>query len=85
MLQKSWARYKHKEKVADYQCIDRMVRSQQKALEELRLESEELYREAIQPDINLLPFCAKGPVATPPIKNYESPDGEYIDTSKKWD
>nr|CAD7461458.1 unnamed protein product [Timema tahoe] len=35
-------------------------------------------------DPKLIPFKACGPVRTPPIKDYESPDGEYIDVSKKW-
>lgn len=30
------------------------------------------------------PFTVCGPVRTPPIKGYDSPDGEYIDISKKW-
>jgi Mitochondrial ribosomal protein L28. len=31
-----------------------------------------------------IPFTLKGPVRTPLIKDYDSPDGEYIDVSKKW-
>jgi predicted membrane-bound dolichyl-phosphate-mannose-protein mannosyltransferase len=31
-----------------------------------------------------LPFTVRGPVKTPPIKGYDSPDGEYSDVSKKW-
>lgn len=65
--------------------IDRILSSQQKALDELRKESEELYLEAVQLDHEIFPFTASGPKITPPIKNYESPDGEYIDISKKWD
>lgn len=61
------------------------MQSQRKALQELRLESEELYQEAIQPDMSLLPVTVKGPVTTPPIQNYDSPDGEYILEAKKWD
>lgn len=38
-----------------------------------------------QPDPQLIPFTAKGPVETPVIENYDSPDGEYLDISKKWD
>lgn len=65
--------------------IDSIMRSQQKALDELRMESEELYQEAIKPDMHLLPFNSAGPVSTPPIDNYESPDGEYINITKKFD
>lgn len=85
LLHKEWARYKHDERIQDLLLIDRILQSQQKALSELRKESEELYQEAIQKDLNLLPFTANGPVSTPPIENYDSPDGEYIDISKKWD
>lgn len=84
-LEKKWATYKMKEKLADLQVIDRLLHAQEKALSELRFESEELYQEAIQPDIQLVPFHAVGPVSTPAIEKYESPDGEYIDVSKKYE
>lgn len=71
--------------MADFQTIDRLVELQFKALEELRLESEELYQAAIQPDEKLVPFKTKGPVSTPPIKDYDSPDGDYLVEIKKWD
>ncbi|XP_054092108.1 39S ribosomal protein L40, mitochondrial [Zeugodacus cucurbitae] len=85
LLIKQWAKYKHQEKVSDFQTLDRLLQSQNRALDELRKESEELYQEAIQPDMTLLPITIKGPVATPPIKNYVSPDGDYIRENKKWD
>ncbi|EDV95095.1 39S ribosomal protein L40, mitochondrial [Drosophila grimshawi] len=85
LLKKEWARYKHDEKVADFQIIDRLVQSQNKALEELRRESEELYQAAIEVDMKLLPVSVKGPVATPPIKNYVSPDGDYVHQAMKWE
>lgn len=84
-LIREWSIYKNKQKVTDLQLMDQVILSQKKALAELRLESEELYQEAIQPDISLIPFFSKGPVATPPIEKYESPDGEYNDISRKWD
>ncbi|XP_055533047.1 39S ribosomal protein L40, mitochondrial [Wyeomyia smithii] len=85
LLEKQWAKYKMQEKLADYQAIDRVLAAQTKALNELRLESEELYQQAIQPDQALLPLKVEGPVSTPPLTGYEMPDGEYIDVSKKWD
>ncbi|XP_034663586.1 39S ribosomal protein L40, mitochondrial [Drosophila subobscura] len=85
LLKKEWARYKHDERVADFQIIDRLVQSQNKALEELRRESEDLYQAAIEVDLQLLPVTLKGPVSTPPIKNYASPDGDYIHQSMKWE
>ncbi|XP_044730029.1 39S ribosomal protein L40, mitochondrial [Chrysoperla carnea] len=85
LLEKQWARYKREQHLKDIQMFDRIMQSQQKALDELRKESEELYQEAIQMDLTLLPYTTKGPVRTPAIKSYESPDGEYIDISRKWD
>ncbi|KAJ6638269.1 39S ribosomal protein L40, mitochondrial [Pseudolycoriella hygida] len=85
LLEKSWARYQLQEKLRDYKIIDRVQRAQQKALQELRFESKELYDQAIQIDPNLVPIHVDGPTATPAIDNYESPDGEYVNISKKWD
>ncbi|PSN33246.1 39S ribosomal protein L40 [Blattella germanica] len=84
LLQKEWSRYKRKQHLKDIQMIDRLIFSQQKALDELRKESEELYQAAIQINPLQLPFITHGPVYTPPIKDYDSPDGEYSDISKKW-
>lgn len=88
--------------LSDLQTIDRLGFCQQKALDELRKESEELYQEAIQVsvsdfiqlmpengwlfqfDFHLIPFTSVGPVETPVIENYNVPDGEYQDVSKKW-
>lgn len=87
LLEKRWARHKQQEKLEQYQQLDRLLGAQDKALLELRFESEQLYEEAIQPDFGLLPFVCDGPVATPaPTQTrYESPDGDYQDISKKWD
>lgn len=86
LLEKAWARHKQQEKLAQYQQLDRLIGAQEKALLELRYESEALHAEAIQPDFGLLPFVSDGPVATPAQSaNYDSPDGEYVDVSKKWE
>lgn len=85
LLFKKWTTYKIKQQLADIKLCDRLLLSQQFALDQLKNESEELYNAAIQLDENLIPFRSKGPVETPPIKSYDSPDGEYIDVSKKWD
>ncbi|XP_059471169.1 large ribosomal subunit protein mL40 [Neocloeon triangulifer] len=84
LLLKEWSKYKMKLKLLDIQLLDRAIMSQQKALDELRLESEELYQEAVQMDLNVMPFTIKGPTHTPAIKDYDSPDGEYTDISKDW-
>lgn len=85
MLIKEWSKYRNEQKMADLQQLDQLYLSQTKALNELRAESEDLYQEAIQPDLSFIPFYAKAPVATPPMDKYDSPDGEYIDISKKWE
>lgn len=48
LVYKEWTRCKKKQSMNDMQMIDRLVFSQQKALDELRQESEELYQAAIQ-------------------------------------
>ncbi|XP_063991678.1 large ribosomal subunit protein mL40 [Diachasmimorpha longicaudata] len=85
LLLKEWTRYKQHEHLTDIQMIDTAVLSQQKALDELRSESEELYQAAIQLDLSFLPHNVQGPVSTPPIRGYNTPDGEYIDITKKYD
>lgn len=85
LLNKEWARFKHNSKVADFQTVDRILQSEMRALEELRTESEDLYQQAIQPDSTLIPITVVGPVSTPPIKGYDSPDGEYVNLRKNWE
>lgn len=82
---KTWTKYKHNEHFFNLQVINDLEYSQQRALNELREVSEELYQAAIGIDESLLPYQLTGPVETPPIENYQSPDGEYLDISKKWD
>lgn len=65
--------------------LDNVMLSQQKALDELRAESKELYEEAVQPDVSLIPHITKGPLNSIAIPNYEMPDGDYIDVTKKYD
>lgn len=48
LLQKKWNTYKTQQHLADVQALDSIMYSQQRALDELRAESEELYQEAIQ-------------------------------------
>ncbi|XP_011261073.1 39S ribosomal protein L40, mitochondrial isoform X2 [Camponotus floridanus] len=47
LLQKEWSRYKTQQHLNNVQIIDSIFYSQQKALDELRAESEQLYQEAI--------------------------------------
>ena len=35
-------------------------------------------------DPEFVPCTVAGPVYTPPIKDYETPDGEYVDKTKSY-
>lgn len=73
VLQKEWSRYQSFQKRELHGICLQLIKSQNLALKELRTESETLYQAAIQPDETLLPISIKGPVLTPPIKNYDIP------------
>ncbi|XP_031219255.1 39S ribosomal protein L40, mitochondrial [Mastomys coucha] len=82
LLLKRWALYKQQEHELERDTIRAMVEAQQEALEELKLESTELYDEAIKRDTSLFPFEKEGPHYTPPIPNYQAPEGRYNDITK---
>ncbi|EEB17294.1 mitochondrial 50S ribosomal protein L40, putative [Pediculus humanus corporis] len=81
---REWSKVKSNEMKSDIMLINRLITSQKQALNELRLESEELYQAAVRIDEKLIPFQFNGPSETPPLENYPICDGEYIDISKKW-
>lgn len=85
LLQKEQSRYTFNVISKELRMLDRILASQHKALEELRLESEELYQAAIQMDFSYIPCEIKGPVETPPIKGYVAEEGDFHDVSKKWE
>lgn len=62
---------------------DKIMITQQNALDELKKENVGLYEAAIMFDPELIPMSFKGPVATPPIENYIQ-DGEYKDTTQSF-
>ena len=64
------------------EAVGLALEAQREALEELKLESQELYQAAMKPDPLLFPFTREGPVNTPPIQNYDAPDGKYNDITK---
>lgn len=68
--------------MAEMQAVELALKAQTEALEELKLESEELYHASLKPDTLLFPFTHEGPVHTPPIKEYEAPDGKYNNITK---
>ncbi|NXA39113.1 RM40 protein, partial [Eudromia elegans] len=82
LLMKKWSLYKQKQDEAEKKAIQTLVASQQAALKELRLESEELYQEAIKRDERLFPFERDGPNYTPPLPDYDPPEGKCIDITK---
>lgn len=82
---KKWAQFKMEENIRDIKILDKLVLAQEKALTELKYESEELYQHAIMPDIDMVPYIVKGPVHTPPINNYQFIDGDYVNTTKVYD
>ncbi|XP_043964462.1 39S ribosomal protein L40, mitochondrial [Gambusia affinis] len=82
LLLKEWSRYKQEQHMAEVEAIELALEAQKEALEELKMESEELYRAALTPDPLLLPFTHEGPAYTPPIPNYDAPDGKYNDITK---
>ena len=87
LLQREWNFYKQAEQAEETRLINIAKRSQQRALEELRAESEELYQKALETDFTLFPLDIKGPTCTPPIKGYKeftSLDGEYVDKTKSF-
>lgn len=52
LMRKEWNRYKTQQHMATIRALDSIFYSQQRALDELRAESEDLYQEAIQVIIN---------------------------------
>lgn len=82
LLLKEWSRYKQEQHMAQVRAVELALEAQREALEELKLESEELYLAALKPDNFLFPFTHEGPTYTPPKANYEAPDGKYNDITK---
>ncbi|XP_062896970.1 39S ribosomal protein L40, mitochondrial [Mobula hypostoma] len=82
LLMKEWSRYKQKEHEKEEEMMQSMIDAQHEALQELRLESEDLYQAAIKRDQGLFPLELPGCSYTPPIADYQAPDGKYRDTTK---
>lgn len=82
LLLKKWCLFKQKQDEAEKKAIKALVESQQEALRELQLESEELYQAAILRDERLFPFEREGPSYTPPLPGYDPPEGKCIDITK---
>ncbi|XP_055970257.1 uncharacterized protein LOC130023696 [Sorex fumeus] len=82
LLLKKWSLYKQQEHKMERDAIRSMLEAQQKVLLELQLAAPELYEEAIKRDPGLFPFEREGPDYTPPVTNYQPPEGRYHDITK---
>ena len=82
-LKKEWSRFSMKRHRKEIRQIDTVIKAQKKALEDLKKVDYDLYKKAIEPDMSLLPFVAKGPTYTPVIQDYIQ-DGEYEDVTKQY-
>ena len=65
--------------------IRRVQASQRKALLELKAVSEELYLKAIAVDEEMLRLKSPIITLTPPIEDYEAPDGQHKDVTKTFE
>ncbi|XP_075072471.1 large ribosomal subunit protein mL40 [Mixophyes fleayi] len=82
LLIKKWAFSKQQEHEVERRSVACLLESQRKALEELRLESEELYDAAVRCDRGVFPLESCGPCNSPPIPKYNPLDGKYNDITK---
>lgn len=80
---KDWARHCYVRNHNEIWRQDKIMITQQNALDELKKENVGLYEAAIMFDQELIPMTFKGPVATPPIEDYIQ-DGEYKDTTQSF-
>jgi len=83
---KEYTRHRSRQIVEETRWIQGAITRQERALKTLKAMSPHLYEQAIQPDTNSFPLRLSGPTLTPPIEGYqdECPDGEYVDTTKKY-
>jgi len=84
-LRREWTNYINQQHNAQMEQIRLALRSQDKALKELKKDNVDLYNKAVQLDAKLIPFVREGPVFTPANKNYEPPEGDYQDVTYMYD
>ncbi|CAK8677649.1 unnamed protein product [Clavelina lepadiformis] len=80
LLEKEWARKTFRSRKQESWKIKLLLRHQQRALEELRQESEKLYNAALQCEDLSIPFTCRGPVQSTPLEGYLPPLGGYEHT-----
>ncbi|KAI6240154.1 39S ribosomal protein L40, mitochondrial [Aphelenchoides fujianensis] len=81
VIKKAYCKSRNLLVAADDRWIRTMIREQTQALNVLKEVSPKLYEAAVAPDPSYLPLVMRGPVLTPPLKDYSSPDGDYTDTT----
>lgn len=84
LVKKAYARSRNQLTILDDHWIRTALARQESALEMLKELRPELYAEAVKPCENFITLTLNGPSLTPPISDYQSPDGEYIDKTKTW-
>ncbi|KHN82015.1 39S ribosomal protein L40, mitochondrial [Toxocara canis] len=85
LAEKEYARSRAALMRLDDAWIKKSIAQQEKALNELKKLSPELYEAATQPDVKVAQgVILNGPSNTPPLPDYQPPDGDYIDTTRTW-
>lgn len=80
----AWCVYKFAESVTEMKSIVSVRNAQKRALNALK-SYPDLYEQAIQVDPELIPFKVDNiKKHTPPIENYNCPDGNEFDITKEW-
>lgn len=80
-----WALYRKQVDTQQSQSLKRVLQAQQRALDELKAESHELYEHAISIDDQLLPFQDSSLITERgPCSAYVPPDGIRTDVTKQW-
>uniref|UniRef100_A0A0M3I280 Large ribosomal subunit protein mL40 n=1 Tax=Ascaris lumbricoides TaxID=6252 RepID=A0A0M3I280_ASCLU len=85
VAQKEYTRSRGALMRVDDAWIRESIAKQDKALNELKKLAPELYEAALRPDVRVAQgIMLNGPANTPPLPDYQSPDGDYIDTTRSW-
>ncbi|CAD5215814.1 unnamed protein product [Bursaphelenchus okinawaensis] len=70
---------------SDIRWIQTAIKEQDEAMNLLKSLSPDLYKAAASLSEGLSIYEGKGPMITPPLKEYRSPDGDYEDTTRTWE
>ncbi|XGW18413.1 hypothetical protein V3C99_002775 [Haemonchus contortus] len=81
---KQYTRSRNELQKKDDAWVRMVIKAQRKALQELKLIDPVLYEKAVEPVSSPVYVVVHGPGLTPPVANYQSPDGDYFDTTRSW-